>query len=440
MADAAESALDEALEEDPLAAASSAVAAARIAYDAEDGRRLSAGIQALRGSDRALAATADPSLLICRTAIEAQSHLAQLGNAARSHDYLCAAVTLAWSGDTAGSYTLLRAAHDRAITEGRVAFAVGILERLAHHALIFGDVALARETLAEALASATLPRLRRWRLRCSAAAARLAVDSGDAETALDLARRARAERPPAPLLALFAPAVLRTTAGTGGDDAAAFADDELLDLALHCDAPEAAAAATAASLIAASAPVDAASTQAAAVRRSLLAIENAAAAPELFSLSARYAPAADAQFAVAALRAVLGPSRRYIEAHLLLSRAYAEFRFGERLAAVDSASDAARAFDALGLRYWTNEAMLVLVHRDRTADAPARRRPSALSLTEREQQVAHLVRRGASNREVANTLQISEHTVERHVSSILSRLGLRSRWQIVDARKVEGQH
>ncbi|MEO6835146.1 MAG: helix-turn-helix transcriptional regulator [Candidatus Tumulicola sp.] len=54
--------------------------------------------------------------------------------------------------------------------------------------------------------------------------------------------------------------------------------------------------------------------------------------------------------------------------------------------------------------------------------------------------MAHLVRRGASNREVAHTLQISEHTVERHVSSILSRLGLRSRWQIVDARTVDGQH
>jgi DNA-binding NarL/FixJ family response regulator len=50
--------------------------------------------------------------------------------------------------------------------------------------------------------------------------------------------------------------------------------------------------------------------------------------------------------------------------------------------------------------------------------------------------VAHLIRRGARNREVAHALQISEHTVERHVSSILGRLGLRSRWQIVDPKKV----
>ena len=88
----------------------------------------------------------------------------------------------------------------------------------------------------------------------------------------------------------------------------------------------------------------------------------------------------------------------------------------------------------MGFRCWTDEAMNLLVHDDAADSAPPRRRPSALSLTGREQQVAHLIRRGASNREVARTLQISEHTVERHVSSILSRLGLRSRWQIVDLK------
>ncbi|HYL27426.1 MAG TPA: helix-turn-helix transcriptional regulator, partial [Candidatus Nitrosotalea sp.] len=88
------------------------------------------------------------------------------------------------------------------------------------------------------------------------------------------------------------------------------------------------------------------------------------------------------------------------------------------------------------LRRWTNEAMLLLVHHERSPEPPRRRRPTALSLTEREQQVSHLIRRGASNREVARTLQISEHTVERHVSSILGRLGLRSRWQIADPAKV----
>ncbi|MBV8530662.1 MAG: helix-turn-helix transcriptional regulator, partial [Candidatus Eremiobacteraeota bacterium] len=64
-----------------------------------------------------------------------------------------------------------------------------------------------------------------------------------------------------------------------------------------------------------------------------------------------------------------------------------------------------------------------------------RGRSRGSALTGREQQVAHLIRRGARNREVALALQISEHTVERHVSSILGRLGLRSRWQIIDPRR-----
>ncbi|MBV8491475.1 MAG: helix-turn-helix transcriptional regulator [Candidatus Eremiobacteraeota bacterium] len=131
---------------------------------------------------------------------------------------------------------------------------------------------------------------------------------------------------------------------------------------------------------------------------------------------------------------------RYAEAHHLLARAHLSLREGDRGAGIDSAGDAARAFDAIGLRSWTNEAMLLLVHQDGVADGSPRRRPSAISLTRREQQVAHLIRRGASNREVARTLQISEHTVERHVSSILSRLGLRSRWQIVDAPVESGTH
>ena len=84
----------------------------------------------------------------------------------------------------------------------------------------------------------------------------------------------------------------------------------------------------------------------------------------------------------------------------------------------------------MGLRRWTNEAMGLLVSQERAPDRRPRGRFPSYALTEREEQVAQLIRRGARNREVAKALQISEHTVERHVSSILGRLGLRSRWQI----------
>jgi DNA-binding NarL/FixJ family response regulator len=54
------------------------------------------------------------------------------------------------------------------------------------------------------------------------------------------------------------------------------------------------------------------------------------------------------------------------------------------------------------------------------------------TLSAREQEVAVLVLRGLTNRMIAQTLQITEHTVETHMTSILNRLGLRSRWQLRD--------
>jgi DNA-binding NarL/FixJ family response regulator len=50
-------------------------------------------------------------------------------------------------------------------------------------------------------------------------------------------------------------------------------------------------------------------------------------------------------------------------------------------------------------------------------------------LTERELEVLSLIGTGATNREIADKLVVSEGTVKNHVSSILSRLGLRDRTQ-----------
>jgi DNA-binding NarL/FixJ family response regulator len=50
-------------------------------------------------------------------------------------------------------------------------------------------------------------------------------------------------------------------------------------------------------------------------------------------------------------------------------------------------------------------------------------------LTNREIEVLHLIAKGASNRQIADHLFISEGTVKNHVSNILSRLGLKDRNQ-----------
>ena len=62
-------------------------------------------------------------------------------------------------------------------------------------------------------------------------------------------------------------------------------------------------------------------------------------------------------------------------------------------------------------------------------------RPSAL--TRREREVAKLVARGLTNRQIAEELVLSGRTVENHVSNILKKLKLSSRTEVaawVEAR------
>lgn len=56
--------------------------------------------------------------------------------------------------------------------------------------------------------------------------------------------------------------------------------------------------------------------------------------------------------------------------------------------------------------------------------------PGSLGLTEREHDVCRLVSAGASNREIAQQLYLSEGTVKNHVSSALRKLALRDRTQL----------
>jgi DNA-binding NarL/FixJ family response regulator len=63
------------------------------------------------------------------------------------------------------------------------------------------------------------------------------------------------------------------------------------------------------------------------------------------------------------------------------------------------------------------------------ADSVRRPRRPAETLTPKEREVLGLVAEGASNREIARALVVSERTTSTHVSAILTKLGLVSRTQ-----------
>ncbi|MBV8720447.1 MAG: response regulator transcription factor [Chloroflexi bacterium] len=65
-----------------------------------------------------------------------------------------------------------------------------------------------------------------------------------------------------------------------------------------------------------------------------------------------------------------------------------------------------------------------------SAVAPETRREEGSLLTRREREVAVLIARGFSNRQIAETLIIAERTVTNHVEHIFDKLGFRSRAQV----------
>ena len=94
-------------------------------------------------------------------------------------------------------------------------------------------------------------------------------------------------------------------------------------------------------------------------------------------------------------------------------------RLAESIGAVTQGRLAARALRRLGVRAW---------RRGRTIAEEGHDGLDGLS--DREREVARLVADGGSNREIAETLLVSPKTVERHLTNVMAKLGLRNRTEL----------
>lgn len=132
-----------------------------------------------------------------------------------------------------------------------------------------------------------------------------------------------------------------------------------------------------------------------------------------------------------ALEAHLGEDGRPFE----LART--ELCFGERLRRERRRKDARahlsaawERFDQLGATAWARRASLELVATGTTVPRPTEHLLDVL--TPQELQVARVVAEGRTNREVANSLFLSQKTVEFHLSGVYRRLGIRSRDELTE--------
>ncbi len=79
---------------------------------------------------------------------------------------------------------------------------------------------------------------------------------------------------------------------------------------------------------------------------------------------------------------------------------------------------------------WVGRDLMGLALQAASQAAPRPQDPCWAELTEREAEVGHWIARGASNREIAQALGISERTVKAHLAAMFDKLQVRDRLQL----------
>jgi DNA-binding NarL/FixJ family response regulator len=79
----------------------------------------------------------------------------------------------------------------------------------------------------------------------------------------------------------------------------------------------------------------------------------------------------------------------------------------------------------LGGEYWVPRRLLHdFLQKNRRAPSP---RKLDIKLTKRERQILKLIKNGATNSDIANALEVTEHTVKSHLYNVYKKIGVRNR-------------
>jgi ATP/maltotriose-dependent transcriptional regulator MalT len=358
----------------------------------------------------------------------------------RADKFAQQAIILATQGNAPAAFTEFERAIDAAKELPDGYLATVIWDDYANWATALGRLDIARACRERALLVARERRVA-WRIPyLTLRFADMLVTAGDYKHALDLLRDVLTYDTDTPVIRILLSIV-------GVETAVALQDTALLDRMMNDEALELAFTSCEpgriAQIVAAYTKVYIARNDsrraARLIARGIAITQQADHAWELLALAAKCGSPTDATRAHTLLEERMKmPHHAVAQAYGALWQTYDAQRRRARKETEEYAKQAARLFSRLKWRRQQEEA---LVLSGNSESAPSREadgeRTSILSelspaLTKREQQIAELVIRGLTNRAISQSLSISEHTVERHMTSILNRLGLRSRWQLLD--------